>query len=101
MPTVTVRLFADLRRYHPRAQGDGAFSLEVEDGATVGRLIEILGIPRAAVRVTFVNGSVVDESRTVREGDEVGIFPPIAGGSAAGQGGAVGNAGLEPATFSL
>lgn len=80
MPTVTVRMFADLRRYHPDERPDRPVTLEVEDGTTVGRIIEMLGIPSAAVRVAFVNGIVVTEGTPLRDGDDLGIFPPIAGG---------------------
>lgn len=79
MIAVSVRLFATLRQYHPQAAA-GAISVQLDEGATVGDLVQRLGIPRQAVRVTFVNGLVVDDTARLQEGDDVGIFPPIAGG---------------------
>ncbi|MDR7464865.1 MAG: MoaD/ThiS family protein, partial [Armatimonadota bacterium] len=79
MIAVSVRLFATLRQYHPQAAA-GAISVQLDEGATVGDLVQRLGIPRQAVRVTFVNGLVVDDTARLQDGDDVGIFPPIAGG---------------------
>jgi molybdopterin converting factor small subunit len=39
-----------------------------------------LPIPRELARVVFVNGIRQEPDWVLREGDEVGIFPPIAGG---------------------
>jgi molybdopterin converting factor subunit 1 len=60
--------------------------LEVEEGATVSRLAaEILRAHpsmkplRSAVRFS-VNLEVAGEDTKLKEGDEVGVLPPVAGG---------------------
>lgn len=75
--TITVRLYATLRAYAEA----GETVLDVPEGTTVGGLVEHLGIPGAAVRIVFVNGVTQDDAYVVKSGDEVGIFPPIAGGA--------------------
>ncbi len=78
--TITVALFAYLSAYQPDGMGGRhARPLEVVDGATVGDVIERLGIPEGP-RVVFVNGRHADDDRVLAEGDRLAIFPPVAGG---------------------
>jgi molybdopterin molybdotransferase len=77
--TVTVRLYATLERYGP--DGTRPFAVDAPDGVTVAALIPRLGIPPATVHRVFVNGVIRDESYVLHPGDEIGIFPPIAGGA--------------------
>jgi molybdopterin synthase sulfur carrier subunit len=77
---VSVKVFATLRRYLPEERANHAFDLEVPDGATLEDVVRLIGLPSAEVKVTFVNGRTEALSYALREGDEVGIFPPIGGG---------------------
>jgi molybdopterin converting factor small subunit len=54
--------------------------VELPDGATVGQLVQHLGLPADHVRVAFVNGIARDDSHPLADGDEVGLFPPVGGG---------------------
>jgi molybdopterin converting factor small subunit len=76
---ITVRLYASLRDLAP-ARG-GEVVVDVPDGTTVGDLIARLGIPAGIVRKAFVSGVARDESYVLLPDDEVGMFPPIAGGA--------------------
>lgn len=76
---VKVQVYAILRQYLPEA-GRGPLVLEVPEGTTVGGLIDRLPIPPELARVVFVNGIHRERDWVLQEGDEVGIFPPIAGG---------------------
>jgi molybdopterin converting factor small subunit len=80
MIRVKVKLFATLRRYYPELGIGGGLDVELPDGATVGQLVNHLGLPADHVRVVFINGIARDESYTLSDGDEVGIFPPVGGG---------------------
>ena len=82
---VAIRYFASVRE----ALGPGE-SIEVERGATVGSVRDAL-IERDAAHAAALNrGRAVrsaldqvlcdDESATVREGAEIGFFPPVTGG---------------------
>lgn len=77
---IHVKVFASLKRYLPEEQAKGAFDLEVPDGASLGDVVRLLALPAEEVKVTFVNGRTEALSYRLREGDDVGIFPPLAGG---------------------
>lgn len=76
--TIQVRLFSVLRRYAPT--GAGETTLDLPSGATVNRVFDQLGIPEGVERVILVNGRHGTEETPLAEGDEVTLFPPVAGG---------------------
>jgi len=79
---VRVKLYANLRRYlPPSSEGGNRLELELEEGTTIGGLLEKLKIPPREAKSVFVNSVLREESYVLREGDEVGIFSPIGGGS--------------------
>jgi len=80
MITVQVRLFATLRRHVPDLGLGEAMPVELPDGATVGQLVERLGLPADQVKIVFVNGVAQEDGSRLSDGDEVGIFPPVGGG---------------------
>lgn len=79
MMKIRVRVFATLRKYTPEASA-GEQELDVAEGATVGQVLEQLKIPQAQVALVFVNSTHQKMDRPLADGDELGIFPPIAGG---------------------
>lgn len=80
MIRVKVKPFATLRRYFPHLGVGEALEVELPNGATVGQLMNHLGLPADQVRVVFVNGVSRDENHPLADGDEVGVFPPVGGG---------------------
>ncbi len=86
---IEVRLFATLAAYLPGKEGNVA-TIELLDEATVGDLIQVLGIPDDIPRITLVNGRNAESDRPLLSGDVVSLFPPLAGGSEAGREGGVG-----------
>jgi len=76
---VKVRLFATLRQYLPEG-AEGTMSMNLPEGTTVGDLLARMGIPEETVKLRFVNGSHADVDKVLAHGDEVGLFPPLAGG---------------------
>lgn len=82
---VRVRLFASLAE---RA-GFREQELEVDEPATVRTVLEalkkgpLLGLPPGTRVLYSVNRGHVDEGAAVSAGDEVGLFPPVSGGSGA------------------
>ena len=75
---VKVHLFANLRRYGPG--GKGVAELQLGLNATVGLVIEALNLPPQVQRVILVNGRHANEDNPLTDGDEVVLFPPLAGG---------------------
>jgi molybdopterin converting factor small subunit len=79
-PTIHVKLFATLLRYRPDLRHGQAVPLPLQAGETLGNAIERLGLPAEAVRHVFLNGRRAALDTVPHDGDEVAIFPPIAGG---------------------
>ena len=77
---VTVKLFATLTRYGQGGQAGTPVVIELPEDATLQHLIDELKIPPEETRVVFVNGIIQELEYILKDGDEVGIFPPIGGG---------------------
>ncbi len=77
---VNVKLFATLQRYKPEVFAGEVFAVELPDGSTLSDLVARLEIRANEVKVMFVNGRARAEMYRLKDGDEVGIFPPVGGG---------------------
>ncbi len=76
---VQVKVFATLRKY-VADESSGEQDLELAEGATVGDALRELKIPEREVAFVFVNSTRKKLDEPLTEGDELGVFPPIAGG---------------------
>ena len=75
---ITVKLFANLRKYAP---GDeNVFTMAVDPEATIDSLLKQLRIPAGVDRVILINGRRGKEERTLADGDTLTLFPPMTGG---------------------
>ena len=77
---VTVKLYATLSRYGHSKRSGTPFGIDMPEEAIVRDLINQLKIPPEATRITFVNGIIQESDWKLKDGDEVGMFPPIGGG---------------------
>ncbi|MBI2877496.1 MAG: MoaD/ThiS family protein [Candidatus Tectomicrobia bacterium] len=77
---IYVRVYATLRRYVPNYDPSRGLEIELEEGATVGDAIRRLNLPVEEIKTVFVNATLRDFSYSLKEGDLIGIFSPIAGG---------------------
>lgn len=77
---INVKLFATLRKYLPDVELGKSKEFQVEEGITIAQLYELLGIPAEEVKLAYVNGIYCESDDYLKDGDEVGIFPPIGGG---------------------
>jgi molybdopterin converting factor subunit 1 len=79
---VQVKLFAVAREI----VGRGEVAVELREGSTVGDLVEYFfarypGLRGMAGSLLFaVNHELAEPSANLREGDEVGLLPPVSGG---------------------
>ena len=79
---VTVRFFAS----HREATGLTSYGAEVPQGARAGEVLALLyarfpKLQSAASRVAFArNREQVDADAQLRDGDELALLPPMAGG---------------------
>jgi molybdopterin converting factor small subunit len=72
---VELNLYASLARFVPRSG-----LLDVGENTTILGLLRQLDVPMDKVKIIFLNGIHAGGDETLREGDRVGVFPPVAGG---------------------
>jgi molybdopterin synthase sulfur carrier subunit len=78
---VEIKLCASLAKYAPDKPGSqGTVSINVPEGKTIGEMLEGLKVPLEFVKIVFLNGVHSDMNQPLKEGDRVGVFPPVAGG---------------------
>lgn len=78
---IEMNLFASLARYLPdQAVPHGGRMLEIAEGTTIVEILRRLGVPLDKVKVLFLNGVHARGDEILKEGDRVGVFPPVAGG---------------------
>jgi molybdopterin converting factor small subunit len=79
--TIRVKLMASLRSKLPPGSQLGTAQLDIEEGASVAAVLDRLGIAGGHVHLVMVNGEMEpDRQRRLTEGDELVVFPPVAGG---------------------
>lgn len=79
--TVRVKLHAILRKFLPADASDNTAVLELAAGATVSDAIARLGIPPKHARMLVSGDDYLTPDSPLREGQEVSVFPPLAGGT--------------------
>jgi sulfur-carrier protein len=78
---IQLKLYGNLRRLSPGGQAGAPMTIELPNGASLQDLVAQLQIPAEETKVAFVNGLVQEWGYELKEGDKVGIFPPVGGGS--------------------
>jgi len=76
---VQVKLFARFREVLP-PQARGQATVDLPDGATVGHLLDQLGIVQPVRLVSINHQPETDRGRLLRDGDQVSVFPFVSGG---------------------
>ncbi len=73
---IELKCYATLDVFQPK----NAEAFALAPGETMGQLIDRLGIPHEEVTLRFVNGKAVQPDYELKDGDRVGLFPPVGGG---------------------
>jgi molybdopterin converting factor small subunit len=72
---VKVKLFTTLR------EGRGKeLMVELEEGDTPQKVIDILNIKKEDVAILLINGRSAEFDAKLAEGDVLSLFPPVGGG---------------------
>lgn len=81
---IAFKLFASLTDYLPPDRKGNVVSLAIAPDTTIAELIRTYRIPEMSAHLVLVNGVYVPPGKRadtrLNEGDELAIWPPIAGG---------------------
>ena len=77
---VKVKLFATLRDHLPEDSDGKSCQMEIDGNTTIDQIITQLEIPKEIPKIILVNGIQGKIDHTLKEGDVLSIFPPVAGG---------------------
>jgi molybdopterin converting factor small subunit len=75
-PEIEIRCYASLKELEPPS----AARHPVAPGTTVGQVLAKLKVPVSQIKLVFVNGRKADLNKELRDGDRLGVFPPVGGG---------------------
>ena len=77
---VKVKLFATLRDSLPKDSDGRSCMMDIDEKTTIEQIISTFNIPEEIPKIILVNGLNGTMDQTLTEGDELSIFPPVAGG---------------------
>ncbi len=78
---IELSLFASLAQYAPDKTGShGRQITEVAEGTTITELLKSMELPIDKIKMIFLNGLHATGDEVLKDGDRVGVFPPVAGG---------------------
>ena len=77
---IKVKLFSILRRYEPSNGSDHERIVQFDEQVKVKDVIEELKISSSDVGIILINGIHKDANAILQDGDELAIFPSVAGG---------------------
>ena len=77
---IELKLFFDFKNFLPSGSSKNRAVVNLENGTTVQKLVEILKLPPEIPKNIILNGITVEIDRELKEGDSIAVFPPMAGG---------------------
>lgn len=75
-----MRLYANLRKYHPTAEPGAPLTVQLPEGARLMDLFAALKLPEDEVKMAFVQNRHQRDDYPLSHGDRVALFSPVAGG---------------------
>jgi molybdopterin synthase sulfur carrier subunit len=77
---IEVNLYATLSRYIPDGSKGPTHTVDVKEGTTVSELLQQLGVPAESAKLIFLDGLHTDGDTVLKDGNRLGVFPPVGGG---------------------
>jgi sulfur carrier protein ThiS len=81
---ITLKLFASLSDYLPPGSQDNRVDLEATENESVADILQRFQLPDRLVHLVLINGVYVAPgerpTRQLSAGDQLAVWPPIAGG---------------------
>jgi sulfur-carrier protein len=81
---ITLKLFATLGDYLPTGSEKHKTVLDISDEETAQTVIDRCHVPRERTHLVLLNGIYLTpeqrEQTTLKEGDTLAVWPPVAGG---------------------
>ena len=77
---IEVNLYATLSQYVPDGNKGPTHIVDVPAGTTVSELLNQLGVPTQSAKLIFLDGMHSDLDTVLKEGNRLGVFPPVGGG---------------------
>jgi molybdopterin converting factor small subunit len=77
---IEVKLFATLRDYLPPGSSRFSCRLGIAEATSIEEVLKRLAIPEDTPKIILVNGIHAGKGDTLKEGDVLSVFPPVAGG---------------------
>jgi len=75
MATIHLRLYEELNDYLPPERRKRTFAWEVAPRATLGAVVDGLGVPRGTIDLALVDGAPVGLDHRVCDGERVALYP--------------------------
>ena len=75
---VHVDLYVNLKKFAPA--DDSSFEIQLDAGATVKTVLEILKIPADEKAIVLINGRNANQSNPLKDKDTLTLYSPISGG---------------------
>jgi molybdopterin converting factor small subunit len=81
MMEIRVKFYGGLHTRYPDLALGQPLTCAVAEGTTIEQLLtQVLQLPPGAVALPVINGRIAEHKRRLAPGDQIALFPPIAGG---------------------
>lgn len=81
---IRFKLFANLTELLPPTRKSNVVELDIDNGTSVQQMIDLYRIPPRSAHLVLLNGLYIAPAERatccLSEGDELAVWPPVAGG---------------------